>query len=111
MSKELIVALVCVIMAMVAIGTTVYLYIRDNTLEGIREDAYLLFLKAEHMFTESNSGQKKMKWVLTQIHNMLPGWARFFVSESTLEYRVQMWFNAVKDLLDDGKYNKSIKEE
>lgn len=110
MSKELIVALVCVIMAMVAIGTTVYLYIRDNTIEGIREDAYLLFLKAEHMFTESNSGQKKMKWVLTQIYNIMPAWARFFVSESTLEYIVQMWFNAVKDLLDDGKYNKSTKE-
>lgn len=110
MSKELIVALVCVIMAMVAIGVTVYLYIRDNTIEGIREDAYLLFLKAEHMFTETNSGQKKMKWVLAQIHNVMPAWARLFVSESTLEYIVQMWFNAVKDLLDDGKYNKSTKE-
>ena len=109
MSKELVVSVICVIVAMVAIGITVYLYIRDNTIEGIREDAYQLFLKAEHMFTESNSGQEKMKWVLTQIHNIIPGWAKLFISESTLEYIVQMWFNAIKDLLDDGKYNKSTK--
>lgn len=109
MSKELVVAVICVIVAMVTIGITVYLYIRDNTIEGIREDAYQLFLKAEHMYTESNSGQEKMKWVLTQIHNIMPGWARLFISESTLEYIVQMWFNAIKDLLDDGKYNKSTK--
>lgn len=109
MSKELVVAVICVIVAMVTIGITVYLYIRDNTIEGIREDAYQLFLKAEHMYTESNSGQEKMKWVLTQIHNIIPGWARLFISESTLEYIVQMWFNAIKDLLDDGKYNKSTK--
>ena len=83
MSKELVVAVICVIVAMVTIGITVYLYIRDNTLEGIREDAYQLFLKAEHMYTESNSGQEKMKRVLTQIHNVMPGWARLFISEST----------------------------
>ena len=106
---ELVVSVICVIVAMVTIGITVYLYIRDNTIEGIREDAYQLFLKAEHMYTESNSGQEKMKWVLTQIHNIMPGWARLFISESTLEYIVQMWFNAIKDLLDDGKYNKSTK--
>jgi len=110
MSKELVVAIICVIVAMITIGITVYLYIQDNTLEGIREDAYQLFLKAEHRFTESKSGQEKMSWVLVQIHNILPAWARFFISEATLEYIVQMWFNAVKDLLDDGKYNKSTKE-
>lgn len=110
MSKELVVAVICVIVAMVIIGITVYMYIRDNTIEGIREDAYQLFLKAEHMFTESNSGQTKMKWVLSQIRNIMPAWARFFVTEATMEYVVQMWFDAVKDLLDDGKYNKSTKE-
>jgi hypothetical protein len=110
MSKELVVAVICVIVALVTIGITVYLYIRENTLDGIREDAYQLFLKAEHMYTESNSGQKKMKWVLTQIYNIMPAWARFFITEATMEYVVQMWFNAVKDLLDDGKYNKSTKE-
>ena len=107
---ELVVSVICVIMAMVTIGITVYLYIRDNTIDGIREDVYQLFLKAEHMFTDSNSGQEKMKWVLSQIHNIMPAWARLFVSQATLEYVVQLWFNAVKDLLDDGKYNKSTKE-
>lgn len=107
---ELAVSVICVIMAMVTIGITVYLYIRDNTIDGIREDVYQLFLKAEHMFTDSNSGQEKMKWVLSQIHNIMPAWARLFVSQTTLEYVVQLWFNAVKDLLDDGKYNKSTKE-
>jgi hypothetical protein len=107
---ELVVSVVCVIVAMAVIGITVYMYIRDNTIDGIRDDAYQLFLKAEHMFTESNSGQTKMKWVLSQIRNIMPAWARFFVTEATMEYVVQMWFDAVKDLLDDGKYNKSTKE-
>ena len=107
---ELVVSVVCVIVAISVIGITVYMYIRDNTIDGIRDDAYQLFLKAEHMFTESNSGQTKMKWVLSQIRNIMPAWARFFVTEATMEYVVQMWFDAVKDLLDDGKYNKSTKE-
>lgn len=110
MSKELVVAVICVIVALATIGITVYLYIRDNTLDGIREDAYQLFLKAEHMFAEKNSGSEKMKWVLSQIYNIIPAWAKFFVTEATLEYVVQMWFDAIKDLLDDGKYNKSTKE-
>lgn len=109
MNKELVVAIACMVVAIFAITVTLYLYIRDNTLEELREDAYQLFLKAENRFTESKSGQEKMRWVLVQIHNIMPAWARFFISESTLEYIVQMWFNAVKDLLDDGKYNKSTK--
>lgn len=109
MNKELVVAIACMVVAIFAIAVTLYLYIRDNTLEELREDAYQLFLKAENRFTESNSGHEKMMWVLSQIRNILPSWARWFISESTLEYIVQMWFNAVKDLLDDGKYNKSTK--
>lgn len=110
MSKELVVAVICVIVAMVTIGITVYLYIRDNTLEGIREDAYQLFLKAEHTFVARESGRNKMKWVISQIRNLMPTWAKLFITESTLEYIVQLWFDSVKDLLDDGKYNKSSKD-
>lgn len=109
MSKELVVAVVCVIVAIASICITVYLYIRDNTLEGIREDAYQLFLRAEHEL-ENKIGMEKMQWVLRQIRGLMPSWARFFITEATMEYVVQMWFDAIKDLLDDGKYNKSTKE-
>lgn len=109
MSKEMLVAVVCVIVAMVFIGVTVYLYIRDNTLDGIRNDVYQLFLRAEHKFRASKSGKEKMEWVLSQIQYILPTWARFFVNETTLEYIVQLWFDSIKDLLDDGKYNQSTK--
>lgn len=109
MSKELVVAVICLIVAMVTIGIAVYMYIRDNTLEDIRDDAYQLFLRAEHDL-ESEIGLEKMRWVLRQIHNIMPSWARYFITEATLEYIVQRWFDSVKDLLDDGKYNKSAKE-
>lgn len=108
MSKETLVAVVCVIVAIIAVCITVYLYIKDNTLEGIREDAYQLFLRAEHEL-EDKIGLEKMQWVLSQIRSLMPYWARFFITDATMKYVVQMWFDAVKDLLDDGKYNKSTK--
>ena len=60
MSKEVIVALVCVVVAILAVCVTVYLYIKDSTLDSIRGDVYQLFLRAEHKFRASQSGQQKM---------------------------------------------------
>ena len=108
MNIQLAVSIFCIVVAIVAVSVTVYLYIRDNTLADLRADVYQLFLKAEHTYLESNSGKQKMKWVIQQARGLLPEWAKLFISESTLEYVVLLWFDAVKDLLDDGKYNKSV---
>ena len=52
-----------------------------------------------------------MKWVLSQARLLLPAWAQVFITDAFLEKVVQGWFNAIKDLLDDGKLNKSTVEE
>lgn len=111
MNIQLVVSIICIVVAIVAVSITVYLYIRDNTLADLRVDVYQLFLKAEHMYMESSCGKQKMKWVICQARGLLPDWAKMFISESTLEYVIQLWFDAVKDLLDDGKYNKSVEKE
>lgn len=38
-----------------------------------------------------------------------PGWLQTFVTDEVILRIIQGWFTAVKDLLDDGKYNNSTK--
>lgn len=90
-------------------GVTVYTYLRDKTLEDVRKDVYNLFLYAEKRYTESGRGKEKMDFVIRNTRELLPAWARFIITEDLLRRVVQKWFDAVKDLLDDGKYNRSAK--
>ena len=82
---------------------------QNRSLEDIRADVYQLILKAEHIYEESGSGKQKMKWVVSQARKLLPQWAQALISEETLMNIIQIWFDGVKDLLDDGKMNDSSK--
>lgn len=105
------VVLVLVIVIGVAIlGAALYVYLRDKSLSEIRADVYQLFLEAEHSFKESGSGKQKMKWVVSKARMLLPGWAQTLITEDFLYKVLESWFRAVKDLLDDGKYNGSVSE-
>lgn len=86
-----------------------YTYLKNRTLDEIRGDVYQLVLKAEHTYKESSSGKQKMKWVVSQARKLLPGWLQIIMSEEMLEKIIQVWFDEVKDLLDDGKMNGSQK--
>ena len=86
-----------------------YTYLKNRTLDEIRGDVYQLVLKAEHTYKESSSGKQKMKWVVCQARKLLPGWLQIIISEEMLEKIIQVWFDEVKDLLDDGKMNGSQK--
>lgn len=100
---------------LVAIGMLIVLsvifmafsYLKNRSLEQIRENVYQLILKAEHIFTESSSGKQKMKWVIQEARKLLPGWLQLILTDAALEKAVQAWFNGIKDLLDDGKVNGS----
>lgn len=107
MSREIIVVLTAVIVAISMVITTLYLYLKDATLESVRFDAYKLFVKAENKFKESGKGKEKMQWVFTTIRELMPGWLKVIISEDTLKALLQTWFDNIKDLLDDGKINKS----
>lgn len=102
----MMIALILFLVAVFAAG--VYFYFRDKTLNDIRADVYQLFLKAEHNPNFTKAGKQKMKWVLSQARKLLPKWAQVLISDAFLENVVEAWFRAVKDLLDDGKYNKSV---
>lgn len=102
----MMIALIVFLAAVFAAG--IYFYFRDKTLNDIRADVYQLFLKAEHNPNFTKAGKQKMKWVLSQARKLLPKWAQVLISDAFLENVVEAWFRAVKDLLDDGKYNKSV---
>lgn len=83
-------------------------YITKKGLEGIRLDVYKLFIEAEKTFKASEQGQQKFDYVIHMARGMLPKPIKVFVSEKMLKDIVQLWFDGVKDLLDDGKLNNSV---
>lgn len=85
-------------------------YLKYKKLDGLRLEAYKLFLKAEHLY-HSEAGQAKMTWVCKQIRAIMPGWLAILVSEEVMKKIVQRWFNGIKDLLDDGRVNGTGKTE
>lgn len=110
MAINTIITIVIIVAAVATLAVCTYIYLRDKTLDEIRGDVYELFLQAEHKFTETSSGKQKMKWVISKARALLPGWLQAFITEEFLYKVVQAWFDAVKDILDDGKLNKSEKE-
>ena len=100
-------AILCML-AVIGIVAITYFYLKEKTLEEIRVDVYQLIIAAEHLYTESGQGKQKLRWVVSKARLLLPKWALFFITEETLEKVIDIWFQGVKDLLDDGKYNKSV---
>lgn len=80
-------------------------YWKSKTLDEIRQDVYELFLKAEHKFTETEAGKQKMKWVVSKARSMLPSWIQIIMTEEAFNKIIQLWFDGIKALLDDGKNN------
>lgn len=107
MTINTIITIVLILLTLFFMGTCAYIYLRDRNLEKIRTDVYGLFLKAEHKYTETSAGKQKMKWVISEARKLLPTWLQMFITDELLYSVIETWFRAVKDLLDDGKYNKS----
>ncbi|MBQ2987369.1 MAG: hypothetical protein IJE23_07805 [Tyzzerella sp.] len=109
MTINTIITILVIIVALVGLGIAAYLYFKQKKLSEIRADVYQLFLEAEHRYTETKQGKQKLKWVVSRARGLLPDWIQIFITEAALEKIIDLWFKAVKDLLDDGKYNKSVK--
>ena len=107
MTTSTIVTILFVVASLLFIGIGIYFYLRDKSLNDIRADVYQLFLMAEHDPRFTDKPKEKMVWVLKYARNLLPGWAQLIIPDSCLEKVVEGWFRAIKDLLDDGKLNKS----
>lgn len=111
MSINTIILILVTLFALFLAGFSTYLYLKHKTLDEIREDVYQLFLKAEHLYKQSGTGKQKMRFVIKHARELLPSWSRTFITDAVLEDIIELWFRAVKDLLDDGKFNKSQEGE
>lgn len=107
---EIIMWILIVAALVIAVVGCTYVYLRDKTLAEIRADVYQLFLKAEHAYKYEGAGKQKMKWVVSRARGLLPDWLQVIVTDEFLYEVFEMWFRAVKDLLDDGKYNRSVED-
>lgn len=104
---------VLIVIAVIIAASIIYMgysYLRDHTVDQIRVDAYQLILKAENMYQESSSGKQKMKWVVSQTRKLLPGWLQMIITDEVLQKIIQVWFDEIKDLMDDGKVNGSQRQ-
>lgn len=90
------------------VGYIVYLIVKHRWAK-LRELAYNLIRQAEKAVTGTKKGQERFDIVLTQLYNLVPAWLRFFIPRSILEQKLQEWFDKIKDSLDDGIVNNSIK--
>ena len=110
--EQIPVPILVVVLALLVALTVVMTvkYVKSKGLDGLRAEVYQLILKAEHMFKGSEKGKQKLAWVVQQARSLLPKWLQFFITDKALEKLIQIWFNGVKDLLDDGKFNNSLEK-
>lgn len=94
-------------LAVVGLAIVIFLvvkYVRHVGLEAIRERVYKAFLDAEHEFQQGENTEK-FEYVINIAKTAIPAPFNLFITESLLRKVVQAWFDLVKDLLDDGKFN------
>ena len=101
--------IVITIFLAVLLVVSVVSYCKEKTLQDIRLDVYTLFLQAEKKYYESGQGEQNMKWVVSKARSLLPPWLQLVMTEDVFIKLIQIWFNGIKDLLDDGKINNNIK--
>lgn len=82
-------------------------YVQYVGLEKIRADVYQGFIKAEHLFKEGDN-TAKFNYVVELAKMSIPAPFNLVISEALLRKVIQLWFDLCKDLLDDGKLNKSL---
>ena len=75
-------------------------------IDRLRNRAFALFLEAE-----KNVDENKFQYVCDNLYNYVPAIIKIFISDEGFKKIVQMLYNhtrkIAKDLLDDGKLNKS----
>lgn len=97
-----------ILIGLVSAGYIVYLVVNQRW-EKLRELAYKMIRQAENVIVGTKKGQERFSLVLEQLYNLIPAWLRFFIPRSLLEQKLQEWFDIIKDSLDDGKINDSVK--
>ena len=93
-------------------GVTLFLFVKAMQtigMEKTRAYIYKLFVEAENAFQQGENTEK-FEYVIQFSKSAIPAPFNLFITEKTLRKVIQLWFDLCKDLLDDGKLNKSEKE-
>ena len=70
---------------------------------------YKAFLHAEHSFQHGDNDEK-FEYVVNVAKKAIPAPYNLFITETLLMDMIQLWFDLIKDLLDDGKLNGTGKK-
>ena len=99
--------IMAIIFIAVIILVAVYLFVRkmqELGLEKVRAIVYKGFVYAENNFLHGTNKQK-FQYVVQLARSNLPNTFKIFITDKILEDVVQMWFDLIKDILDDGRIN------
>ena len=100
------------IFLVVVVAVALFLFIKAMQVIGMekaRAYIYKLFVEAENAFQQGENTEK-FEYVIQFSKSAIPTPFNLFITEKTLRKIIQLWFDLCKDLLDDGKINKSEKE-
>ena len=110
LTQNPIIAIIFIVVVVAAVLFLVVKAIQKIGMEKIRSYVYKLFVEAENSFKHGENEQK-FDYVVQLARSALPTPFNMFITEKLLRKVIQLWFNLCKDLLDDGRFNGSGKEE
>lgn len=114
MTINTIIGIAAIIALLAGCVVLVCLYIKHRTKEEIRTDVYKLILEAEKAFLYGQNTQK-FEHVVQLARSLLPTPVQAIITAPVLQaiFRklIQEIFDEIKDVMDDGKRNDSVKEE
>lgn len=102
---------ISIIFLALGFSLVVFLFIKQMRrmgLEEIRDIVYQGFIVAENEFKYGDN-KEKFEYVVKLARDSVPSVFKLFITEKVLRDVIQAWFDLCKDLLDDGKLNKSVK--
>lgn len=105
-----VIAIIFIVLVVIA---AIYLVIKGMQkigMEKIRGYVYKLFVYVENEF-EHGDNEQKFDYVVQLARSAIPLPFNLVITESLLRKVIQTWFDICKDLLDDGKINKSGKDD
>lgn len=104
-----VLAIIFIILVVAVVVFLAVKAIQNIGLEKIRAFVYQKFIEAEHEF-QYGDNEQKFEYVVNLARSHLPMPFSMFITQDLLRKVIQLWFDLVKDLLDDGRMNGTGEE-
>lgn len=91
---------VIVIIMVLFLGFVGFKLYSNIKLKGLRQTAIDLIIEAENAY-EKGKNDEKFKAVFKGLTNVLPAYARVFLTEETINFFIQSVFDSIKGALDN----------